>query len=138
MQEHIEDGDFKTQCIFQPLPRSFAQRSIESGGNVLGIDNHSHDGILWGSHVMVRTPELEAWANPHVRLFHEGVRDFAASRDGLLPWVTANYANPSQDVLQSYGKRNVERLRSAAAKYDPSGVFQTLCPGGFKISSVKD
>ncbi|EMR66580.1 hypothetical protein MGN70_003062 [Eutypa lata] len=137
MQERISDGDFKTQCIFQPLPRSFAQRSIESGGNVLGIENHSHDGILWGAHVMVRTPELEVWASPHVRLFYEGVRDFAASRDGLLSWVTANYANPSQDVLQSYGKVNVERIRRAAAKYDPHGVFQTLCPGGFKISAVK-
>ena len=132
----ISDGDFKTQCIFQPLPQSFAQRSLDAGGNVLGIENHGCNGILWGSHVMVRTPELEAWAYPHVRGFYEGVRDFAESVGGLLQWVTANYANPSQEVLRSYGADNVRKIREAAAKYDPDDVFQSLCPGGFKVSKL--
>lgn len=28
-------------------------------------------------------------------------------------------------------------MREAAAKYDPTGVFQTRVPGGFKISKVR-
>ncbi|KAI0388467.1 FAD-binding domain-containing protein [Xylariaceae sp. FL0594] len=136
LQAHIEGGDFKTQCVFQPLPLSFVQRSAEAGGNILGLEQHDSDGIVWGFHVMVRTRELVAWAFPRLRRVYEGVRDFALSVDGLLSWVTANYAHPTQEVFQSYGKENVKRMREAAAKYDPEGVFQHLCPGGFKISSV--
>ncbi|KXX73524.1 Bifunctional solanapyrone synthase [Madurella mycetomatis] len=129
LESHIPDHDFKTQCIFQPLPRVFAHRSAEAGGNVLGLERNCVDGVLWGAHVMVRTAALEAWAYPRLRAY-------AASVNGLLDWTTANYANPSQRVLQSYGPVNVERIREAARKYDPEGVFQRLCPGGFKILEV--
>lgn len=138
LEHHIEDNDFKTQCVFQPLPLSFIERSKESGGNIMGLEQHDTDGIIWGFHVMVRTPELEAWALPKVRGVYENLRAFAISIDGLLSWTTANYAHPTQEVLQSYGKDNVRKLKDAAAKYDPEGVFQHLCPGGFKISAVKD
>ena len=47
-----------------------------------------------------------------------------------------NYAAPSQDPLASYGDANVEFLKHVAAKYDPKGVFQSLVPGGFKISKT--
>ncbi len=137
LQVHIKDGDFKTQCVFQPLPRSFIQRSIEAGGNVMGLEQHDSDGIIWGFHVMVRTPDLELWASPRVRRVYEGVREFANSIDGLLSWTTANYAHPTQAVFQSYGEENVKKIREVAIKYDPDGVFQYLCPGGFKISSVE-
>jgi hypothetical protein len=29
---------FTTQCLFQPIPTLFAQRSTQRGGNVLGLD----------------------------------------------------------------------------------------------------
>jgi hypothetical protein len=32
----------------------------------------------------------------------------------------------------------VARIRAAAKKYDPEGVFQTRAPGGFKISKLKE
>lgn len=138
LQDHIEDGDFKTQCVFQPLPRSFVQRSIEAGGNIMGLEQHDSDGIIWGFHVMVRTRELEAWAFPKLRKVYEAVREYADSINGLLSWTTANYAHPTQEVFQSYGEENVKKMKQAAAKYDPDGVFQYLCPGGFKISAVSD
>lgn len=138
MQDHIKDGDFKTQCVFQPLPLAFIKRSSELGGNVLGPEQHKSDGVIWGFHVMVRTPELELWAFPRVRRVHDDLRHFAQSNEGLLDWTTANYAHPTQEVFRNYGKKNVEKIREVAARYDPEGVFQHLCPGGFKISAVKD
>ncbi|KUJ07703.1 FAD-binding domain-containing protein [Mollisia scopiformis] len=138
LQDHIKDGDFKTQCVFQPLPLAFIQTSSKMGGNVMGLEQHDSNGIIWGFHVMVRTPELEAWALPRERRVYEGVREFAQSIDGLLNWTTANYAHPTQEVFQNYGKKNVEIIKEVAARYDPDGVFQYLCPGGFKISSVQD
>lgn len=47
-----------------------------------------------------------------------------------------NYADKTQDPLSSYGPKNVKKMKDAARKYDPKGVFQKLVPGGFKISAV--
>ena len=51
----------------------------------------------------------------------------------LIDFLYLNYADISQQVLQSWGSRNVNNLKAASKKYDPSGVFQTQVPGGFKI-----
>ena len=86
---------------------------------------------------MVRSSEREKWAFPRVQRVHDGLREFAGSVNGLLNCTPANYANPSQNVFGSYGKENVKKMRGLAAKYDPDGVFQYLCPGGFKVSQVQ-
>lgn len=52
------------------------------------------------------------------------------------PYVYLNYADKTQNPLASYGPQNVDYIRKVARKYDPSGVFQTDVPGGFKISRV--
>ena len=52
------------------------------------------------------------------------------------PFIYLNYADRSQKPLESYGAANVAKIRAASWKYDPTGVFQTLMPGGFKISQV--
>jgi hypothetical protein len=49
---------------------------------------------------------------------------------------TLDYADITQDPLASYGAENVKKMKAAAKKYDPQGVFQNLVPGGFKISKV--
>lgn len=51
----------------------------------------------------------------------------------LIDFLYLNYADISQQVLQSWGSSNVDKLKAASKKYDPSGVFQTQVPGGFKI-----
>lgn len=43
----------------------------------------------------------------------------------------------TQDPLASYGPESVKKMKAAAKKYDPFGVFQKLVPGGFKISKVQ-
>lgn len=48
-----------------------------------------------------------------------------------------NYSDVSDDPLATYGDDNVKRMREVAKKYDPTGIFQTRVPGGFKISKVK-
>lgn len=45
-----------------------------------------------------------------------------------------NYAEPSQDVFGSYGRWNLERLRSVVRKYDPEGRLQKLWRGYFKLT----
>jgi hypothetical protein len=137
LMAHIPDGDFTSHVAMQPIPRSFAECSMAAGGNVMGLERHLHDGLLLQASVSVRTPDLATWVVPHVRAVVEGVRGFAENIDGgVLPWLHLNYAHGSQDVLQSYGAENVAKLKAVSARYDPDGVFQKLCPGGFKMSAV--
>ncbi|KAK4184090.1 hypothetical protein QBC35DRAFT_466772 [Podospora australis] len=133
----IPEQTFTTQCLFQPLPKLFAQNSIKAGGNVMGVERHSSDGVLWLATAMVETAEQEAKAYPLVKAWVEEVKKYAASLDGLLEWTYLNYADKSQDPLGSYGKENLRKIKAAADKYDPQGVFQKLVPGGFKISKAK-
>ena len=44
-----------------------------------------------------------------------------------------NYAAFFQDPLSSYGPQNKATLQAVSKKYDPSGLFQTGVPGGFKL-----
>ncbi|KAK3367557.1 hypothetical protein B0H63DRAFT_489410 [Podospora didyma] len=138
LQAFIPDGDFITQCLFQPLPTLFAENSVAAGGNVMGVEQHAHDGILFLAVVMAKTQKQEAFAYPKVKAWVQAVKEFAQGIDGgLLSWTYLNYADKSQDALASYGADNVRKLKEAAAKYDSDQVFQKLCPGGFKISDVK-
>jgi hypothetical protein len=131
----VPDGNFLTECLFQPLPKQFGKRSAERGGNIMGVSNQPEDGVLWVAIIVVPTAEQEKVAYPMLRNWGEEVRGFAASiENGLLPWVYMNYADTSQQPLATYGAENVQKIRKAAAKYDPGEVFQKLCPGGFKIS----
>ncbi|KAL2876528.1 hypothetical protein SGCOL_008337 [Colletotrichum sp. CLE4] len=45
-----------------------------------------------------------------------------------------NYASQFQDPFAGYGQDNKDRLRSISQKYDPTGMFQELSPGGFKVT----
>ncbi|KAI9876042.1 MAG: hypothetical protein M1823_007353, partial [Watsoniomyces obsoletus] len=58
----------------------------------------------------------------------------AAEASGVaVGFLSSNYATNTQDVINSYGLANVNRLKSVARKYDPTGVFQRLWPGYFKL-----
>ncbi|KAK7926906.1 hypothetical protein PG985_003904 [Apiospora marii] len=116
LKSHIPDGDFWTQCLFQPLPVIFGQHSLATGGNALGVDRQEHDGVLFLAAAMLKTAEQEAFAYPRVKAWVRAVQDFAQTIEhGNLGWTYLNYADPSQDPLGSYGKANVQRLREVAA-----------------------
>lgn len=72
--------------------------------------------------------------------FEEGLKDLLkmvedlTKKEGVYhPWKYLNFAASFQDPLGSYGKKELKQLKKVARKYDPSGVFQTLVPGGFKL-----
>ncbi|KAL9057835.1 MAG: hypothetical protein Q9162_002065 [Coniocarpon cinnabarinum] len=60
--------------------------------------------------------------------------DARATEKGVFHrYKYANYATPSQDTVSSYGDENKTMLREVSRKYDPNGVFQRGCVGGFKL-----
>lgn len=119
------------------MPKAFFAQ--KGAGNMLGLEKYASDAIMIQASASVRTKELADWVRPKVRAVVEGVRAFAEGiEDGVCPWLHLNYASPDQPVLRSYGEENVRFMREVAHKYDADGVFQRLCPGGFKVSAVTD
>lgn len=136
--EQLQDqtSDFTTHVAFQPLPRLYAEKAAVVGGNVLGLDNIPFDAIMLQVSVSVKDPKVAEWARPRIEAFVAELRAFAESRNGFVDWTYLNYAHSSQEVLQGYGEENTRAIKKAAVKYDPQGVFQTICQGGFKIAAL--
>ncbi|KAL4877055.1 hypothetical protein BJY04DRAFT_230882 [Aspergillus karnatakaensis] len=133
----IPDSNFSFQMVFQPLPASFRARSLERGGNVLGLDHIQEDCIQLVWVIEVETAELnDTVTAPLLKKAVGEIDAFARSIGGGSDFLYLNYCDVTQNPLGSYGEENVRKIRDAAAKYDPEGVFQTRVPGGFKISKV--
>ena len=107
---------------------------------MLGLDRLTGDALLWTAGVALdpnKTDESDlAVAQTLLGEYQESLEEYAREIGGLEKFVDLNYADASQDPLRSFGEENVEFIRRAAEKYDPSGVFQKRFPGGFKISRV--
>ncbi|KAK8045538.1 FAD-binding domain-containing protein [Apiospora rasikravindrae] len=117
----------------QPYPVSQLQRTSANGGNVLGLDPSNGPVI----NVLL----LSYWADKKddarvISFMQKALKRIernADDRGQLVPFIYWNYAFSDQDALRSYGEENVQKLQAASKKYDPDGVFQTACPGGFKL-----
>jgi hypothetical protein len=117
----------------QPYAQSLLERSVELGGNSLGLS--PKDGPL------VSVLLLTYWKNKDddevvlgaCRDVLDKIRADAKGRGTLIPFEYLNYAFPGQDPIGSYGEENGAALRAVSKKYDPEGLFQTSCPGGFKL-----
>lgn len=127
------DG-LEARCIMQVITTDILKQSRNNGGNALGIADIDYP-------LMLLNPAFR-WENPadDLRILQANMnlvnRLDALSRELGLdePFLYMNYASQFQDVLNSYGTKNVERLRAVARKYDPAEVFQHLQPGYFKLS----
>ncbi|KAI0377412.1 FAD-binding domain-containing protein [Hypomontagnella monticulosa] len=130
------DGDFICLGIVQAVPTIFSQHSVEKGGNVLGLERETDNGVMFQAYLMVRGEEQNALGHKRTVALREAQKQYSVDLGGSMDWVYLNYADPTQDPLKSYGEENVAYIRKVASKYDPTGVFQTRMPGGFKISKV--
>ncbi|KAI0446386.1 FAD-binding domain-containing protein [Xylaria telfairii] len=130
--------DYFTQMFLQPLPSYRWPIGKQRGGNVLGLDHLQNNALLYtaGVGVIADNAPLE---EAHALLKEMGakVTDFAKSVQGEMDFIYLNYADVDQDPLGTYGASNIQLMKDVAAKYDPTGVFQTRIPGGYKISKVE-
>lgn len=124
--------------MFQSIPTVFSQHSVEKGGNVLGLDRETENVVMLLFTLAVKGLDQEAVAQKQMRLFADATVAYADSLNSLVEWQYINYANDWQDPLGSYGAENIAKIKAAAAKFDPAGIFQTRAPGGFKISKTSD
>jgi hypothetical protein len=57
-------------------------------------------------------------------------------RGFAVDFLYMNDTSREQNPLASYGAANIAKLKSIAAKYDPTRVFQTLQNDGFLLRDV--
>ncbi|KAF2127003.1 FAD-binding domain-containing protein [Dothidotthia symphoricarpi CBS 119687] len=110
------------------------EQMARKGGNALGLS--PPDGPIFLINPACRWDKVEddarvlaANANIVKRMVAEAER-----RDLTHEYLYMNYASQFQHVIGSYGDVNGRELKAVSAKYDPTGVFQKLQPGYFKLA----
>lgn len=117
----------------QAYPVTLLEKTISEGGNSMGLDPKTGPVV----NILLLTYWADKKDDERVTAFMQKalqrIKQQAAEKGKLTPWIYWNYAYSNQKALASYGEENVEKLRLASKKYDPDGMFQKACPGGFKL-----
>lgn len=116
---------------FEPLPTVFLSHG--AGNNSLGTSPSDGNGMILL--ISALWPESAYNAGVHAKAVQlgESIADAAREMGLLKDFVYTNYADWSQQPLQSYGEGNVHFLKEVSRRYDPAGVFEKRVPGGFKL-----
>ncbi|EUC41651.1 hypothetical protein COCMIDRAFT_29593 [Bipolaris oryzae ATCC 44560] len=121
---------------FQAITVPAMRKMQQNGGNPRGLN--PDDGPICISNLAIMW--TNAADNTRIMTFANSLMErlvAEADKKGLYSdFLYMNYASPYQDVIASYGAVNKQKLQDIAANYDPTGVFQTLQPGYFKLDGA--
>ncbi|KAL4887813.1 hypothetical protein BDV59DRAFT_189845 [Aspergillus ambiguus] len=122
--------------IYQGITEPILQNMTKYGGNALGLD--ASKGPLHLMHISTWWDNAsdDETVYKFVNDYFDVVVAKAKSLGLYHEYIYMNYASQYQDVISSYGSANRAKLQAIASKYDPTGVFQTLQPGYFKLSGA--
>ncbi|KAL4961389.1 FAD-binding oxidoreductase [Aspergillus stella-maris] len=139
--EHVKSqrtasDDWDVITFLQPFPLMFGDtRKDPKNGNVLGLDQWQEDHLVlllfldWDN--AADDTFFHDLGYDIIDNFKAYNREVGADSD----YIYMNYAARKQHVLRGYGAENLAFLRQVAKEYDPTGVFQSQVPGGFKVNS---
>lgn len=105
----------------------------KNGGNALGLTPDEGPLLLLNMNVQWDSAADDARITAFNSRIIQRTVEYAKQNGLYNEYLYMNYASQYQDVIASYGAANKARLISIAKKYDPTGVFQELNPGYFKL-----
>ncbi|RYP31763.1 hypothetical protein DL767_005583 [Monosporascus sp. MG133] len=120
---------------FQVITLSQIEYMSRAGGNALGLSGTSQPLLIvnW-TYMWDEESEddkvLEAYARILSRAKAAGEKLGVNHR-----YIYQNYASQVEDPIAGYGPESKAKLLAVSQKYDPTGVFQTLQPGYFKLKA---
>ncbi|KAL2067082.1 hypothetical protein VTL71DRAFT_1506 [Oculimacula yallundae] len=121
---------------WQPIGKLWMDASTKAGGNALGLDP-SKVYLAWAEVVEWKSSKYDTiclqWTKDTTAAINA-----ATKKAGLYSaWTYMGDAAAFQidNFYAGYGKASRDKLLSISRKYDPSRLFQTLMPGGFKIGA---
>ena len=122
--------------IYQGITTGILENMEKNGGNPLGLS--ASDGPFFLIHVACwwnnAADDKRVYAMISKALTRISAK--ATSLGKMNDYIYMNYASQYEDVIKSYGASNKAKLKSIATKYDPTGVFQELQPGYFKLDGA--
>ncbi|KAF7924981.1 uncharacterized protein EAE98_007069 [Botrytis deweyae] len=123
--------------LFQPIPLIVSERSIATGGNIMGVDRNKENLTLFLVYVTwLKASDDQKFTDAAYATVDE-INAVAGTLGVTNPFIYLNYAGQKQNPLAGYGEGNMEKMRTLSRKYDPQGTFQKLVKGGFKIPGME-
>ncbi|XXG99639.1 hypothetical protein Hte_005980 [Hypoxylon texense] len=116
---------------WQPISTSAILAGEANGGNALGLEPVNQTWLVLD--VGWWYPEDDKLAHDYTASMISKVDEASKASGHYVDYIFMNDAAADQPVIESYGVKNVAKLKATAAKYDPAGVFQNLASGGFKL-----
>jgi hypothetical protein len=117
--------------VLQPLLPEWMRKG---DSNALGFDSCTDEPLV---NVSFTVNWAEAEADEKVQAITRGAIEqidaFAAEHGTEHHYRYINYCGHWQAPFDGYGQGNLELLKQASSKYDPEGLFQRGCVGGFKL-----
>ncbi|KAK8121576.1 hypothetical protein PG984_010246 [Apiospora sp. TS-2023a] len=129
-----QDSQLVTLCSMFPLTQAMIAHGERNGGNAMNLEAKSkgENGVLFLASLAIDGSENEAIALPIMRQWQDEVDAYATSLGVNWDWRFLNYAYSGQGPIATYA---TDKIRKAAGKYDPDGVFQRLRRTGHRIVS---
>ncbi|KAI9821262.1 MAG: hypothetical protein M1827_003998 [Pycnora praestabilis] len=118
---------------YEPVPTAITKHANTTGGNSLGLDPSDGNLVLTLLSISWSSPLSTSSINLAAQSWVTQSTAYARDHFQLNPYIYLNYAAPYQDPISGYGLDNKAMLQNVSKRYDPTGVFQTQVPGGFKL-----
>ncbi|RYP11695.1 hypothetical protein DL767_011016 [Monosporascus sp. MG133] len=112
--------------LTQPMP-------VTNGTNMFGLTAGKTDYVLIDMTVAYDNESDDTLVQGAITDIVNRQQALLKSYGLLVDFIYLNYADISQDVLNSWGDDALAKLQAVSKKYDPKRMFQKLVPGGYKL-----
>lgn len=102
-------------------------------GNSLGLEASEGPLVLCLLSITWTQPSDDDLINNMAKTLISRIEQATKAADLFHRFKYLNYAANFQDPIGSYGAVSQANLQRVSKKYDPTGLFQTGVPGGFKL-----
>ncbi|SPO07205.1 uncharacterized protein DNG_09899 [Cephalotrichum gorgonifer] len=121
-------------CMFIFVLQTVLPQWMSKGDpNMLGLEDCAEPLIIVSFAVNWNTRKDDEVVTGTVRRCLERIEEVAAANNASHPFRFSNYSSEWQQPLKGCGPENMRFMRGVSEKYDPEGLFQTGCFGGFKL-----
>ncbi|KAL8692791.1 MAG: hypothetical protein Q9218_002262 [Villophora microphyllina] len=117
--------------VLQPLLPDWVRKGDP---NPLGLLHNTHEPLVIVSFTVNWDNSIDdELVKSSVRRVIGHIDTFAAANHTGHPYRYLNYCADWQKPFTGYGDENLRFLRGVSKRYDPDGLFQKGCVGGFKL-----
>ena len=127
---HVKVKDLVFTLVLQPLLPDWAHRGDP---NMLGLEDTHEPLVMINFTVNWADGRDDEYVKTMTRRTLERIEAFAEANQTGHRYRYLNYCAEWQRPFVNYGEENWRFLQAVSRKYDPEGLFQWGCNGGFKL-----